>query len=39
MLNSIDDILEKHLPNNELNEINRILYGDGKNLRFVLVNF
>lgn len=25
--NSIDDILEKYVPENELKEINRILYG------------
>lgn len=38
-LDTLDDILEKYLPENELKEINRILYGYQRHLRFVPLKF
>lgn len=36
---SIDDILEQFLPEDELKEVNRILYGNQRNPRYVLCQF
>lgn len=36
---SLDEILTKYLPSNELDEVNRILYGCQINERFVILEF